>query len=332
MLCIKLACFHRDASRSVVTAARECNDLSEEAASLCSTAQSKGESMVSLSRDIQGDLQAFGSGSGGGSSIDASIFVKIKDLIENKKTTEAVTFTEELDGMASQILGKAEEMSKALNRGISSLPDDVKEEYGGENEETNYRTMDNAATGGGASRDVGDANEREIEKLLDVDKDVAELENSVSRSRGGLNIFSAGTMGSAVFEQTTSKGLLCQNLFTQMRDLCGSVARLAKALVTDNCCDQARAIAAGVSSLFRCHHLVKLLAKAAQAAMRLIKAIGSLIRAAWQRFQGFLEEFFAAKKLGKFVSGVKNSKVGQMAAGLVSTLLPGKASAGMSRS
>jgi hypothetical protein len=50
---------------------------------------------------------------------------------------------------------------------------------------------------------------------------------------------------------------------------------------------------------------VDLLVKAAKAVIILIKAIGDLIKTAWQRFQG--EEFQAAKKRGHFVSSVKRT-------------------------
>jgi hypothetical protein len=242
--------------------------------------------------------------------------------------------------MAVQILAQAEDMKQALTRGIDSLPDDVKEEY----EAAAAVATTDARSGSAAAsdrdraiQDDDDDAQLEIVKLLDVDQDIAELENSCNQSREGgeLNIFSAATTGSAVFAQTASKGNLCQSLFAQMKDLCGTVTKLAKALVLDNnCCARAVAIAAGVASLFRCRSLVNLLAKAAQAAQRLIQAIGNLIKQAWQRFLGFTQEFQAAKKLGKFVNGVKNSKVGHVASGLVSSLLPGMSSlsAGTSRS
>lgn len=325
MNCLSLICFYRDASRNVVTAARECVEFSDEAGTLCLSAKEKGESVVSLSREIQSDLQSFG-------SINASVFVKIKDLLENKKTTAAVEFAEQIGGLAAQILQKAEGMSESLKRGIDSLPDNVKAEHEAA-EATNTPSMNGARGVDDGTANNSNNNELEIMKLLDVDQDIAELENSCSKSRGGeLTIFSAATMGRAIFEQTTSKGELCKNLLDQLRELCTSVTTLAKSLIVDDCCAQTMAVVSGVPALFRCRSLVYLLAKGAQAAMRLIKAIGDLISEAWQRFLGFLNEFQAAKTLGKFITDVKNTKVGEMASSLVSSFIPGMSGSGKSRS
>lgn len=331
MLCIQLACFHRDASRHLVKAARECHDMSTDASSVCSQAQSKGESMIQMTRDIQQDLRDGFSGK----NLDASVFIKINDLIENKKMTEALGFLKEMDGMASKIVGQADEMQLALTRGLDSLPEDVKEDYNQNNNnnpaakrndtEDNYRAMaptEDETTGHTREMGVGGGDDEgtlELEKLLNVDHDISELENSCTQSRGGgLNLFTAGSMGTQVLEQTAGKGQVCRSLLLQMQQVFGTVARLSQAIFSSNsnCCALAHSLAASVASLFQCRRLVDLLSKAAAALVRLVKAIGQLIETVWERVQGFVQEFGAAKKVGRFVAGIQQSKVGQLATSL----------------
>jgi hypothetical protein len=327
---LSIICCHQDATKQLVSVARECYDLAESTTVLCTDAQTKNASMISTSHEISSDMR--GLTTSDNTSMDANIFIKIKDLIEKSKSSHLLSYIDDIGNVATQIHSKAETMSQSLHRGIEGLPSDVKDEY--ETDGTNYSAMENRADGGTARgvENMGDE-ERDMVELLNVDTDVTELESECSRStgQGGLDLFSAGTKGSAIFDQAQNKGKICQKLLHQMGTLCATITRLMKTLIVDNCCVQALAIATSIGSLFRCRNLVQLLIKAATAIKRVIKAIGALISKAWKRIQNFMSEFDAAKKIGRFVSGVKNSKVGQMATGLVSTFMKPD-SAGRSRS
>jgi hypothetical protein len=327
---LSLACCHQDATQQLVSVARECYDLSESTTQLCNDAQTKNASMMSTSQDICTEMRGLKD-----SEIDANIFVKVKKLIENSKSAHLVSYLDEIGNAATQIRSKGETMSQSLQRGIESLPDGVKDAYDSE-DTTSYSALDNQS-GENRTLDRGvdqmGAEERDMLKLLNVEQDVTDLETTCSRSTqsGGLDLFSASTTGSAIYEQATSKGQVCQSLLNQMHTLCNTIGKLMKTLLVDNCCVQAIAIATSIGNLFRCRNLVRLLIRAADAIKKLIKAIGKLAAQAWKRIQNFMNEFDAAKKIGRFVSDVKQSKVGKMAGGLVSTFLkPG--SAGTSRS
>jgi hypothetical protein len=327
---LSLACCHQDATQQLVSVARECYDLSESTTQLCNDAQTKNASMISTSQEIYTEMRGLKD-----MEIDANIFVKVKNLIENSKSAQLVSYLDEIGNVATQIRNKGETMSQSLHRGIESLPDDIKDAYDTE-DGTNYSAMENQS-GEDRTLDRGmdqmGQEERDILKLLNVDEDVTDLETTCSRSTesGGLDLFSASTTGSAIYEKATSKGQVCQSLLKQMHTLCNTIGKLMKTLLFDNCCVQAVAIATSIGNLFRCRNLVRLLIRAAEAIKKLIQAIGKLAAQAWKRIKNFMNEFDAAKKIGRFVSGVKQFKVGQMAGGLVSSFLKSD-NAGTSRS
>jgi len=312
------------AQQGMVDAACECKGQVEQAAALCTQARDvPGSALVTTSREIRDDLSHLG----GTDGLDASVFYKLRDFVDKNQTRQARDAARGLEDLAKQILDRTTAMDQSLNKGIDSLPEDLREQCAAEYDEKAKAR----ATPTTQSRGMEGVDEEELERqLLDVDTDIAELENASSQTRGfggrpGLSIFSASTTGTAVLEGTTAKGKRCQDLLTKMRDLCGAVIRLLKAMVApDNCCcTRLRAIAAMAASLFQCRHLVALLRKVAEAVMRLVEAIGKVLDLAWDRFQGFLSEFDAAKKLGRFASGVMNSGVGRLATGIVSNILPG---------
>jgi hypothetical protein len=332
-------CWNRDASHHVVVAARDCTELSQTATSTCTKAQAQGAAFVDWTREIRDDLQHGFSGQQ--QLLDASVFVKIKDLMEQKKATRALSCLKDMDDMAVSLLQQAQGMNLALNRGIESLPDAIKDEFAPTTSNTaptspkavtttttadNYRAMD-------PSDDETTRHSRDQEQfgedselvrslqgaLATLDDDVAELDNACSVQRsggsGGFNLFTAATKGSAVLELTAQKGLSCRTLWTQMQELCSTIGRLAQTMISSsNCCVLAATLAGGIASLFRCRSLVQLLLQAAQAVQRLVAAMSKLVLSVWQRFQGFFDEFGAAKKLGRFVTGIQNSKVGKLMA------------------
>jgi hypothetical protein len=346
-------CLNRDAPRHVAGAARDCADLSHTAAtSTCAKAQALGATFLDVTREIRDDLKT---GFSGKHNLDASVFVKIKDLMEQKKATRALSCLKDMDDLAVSLLQQAQGMHLALNRGIESLPDVIKDEFAvvgassaaaAHQQSTppktatatttttadNYRAMDpsddDETTRHSRDQEPFGGNDAELVRSLQgamatLDDDVVELDNACSTqqqrgsSGGGINLFSAATKGSAVLELTATKGLSCRTLWTQMQELCGTISRvLAQTILSSssNCCVLAVSVAGGIASLFRCKSLVQLLLQAAQAVQRLVAALSNLLSSVWQRFQGFFDEFGAAKKLGRFVTGIQNSKVGKLIA------------------
>lgn len=300
----QIACFNQETPDKVAAAAIECQELAESAAGLCDTAKGKGEEMRSLSGSCQRDMKGM---SNSRSLAAPQVFLKIHDIIENNKAKNVMDFCDTMTGMAQQVLTKAEAMTRSMTDAIDSLPGDMKEKYEGEQRERMVTTSGTRAINNEDAEAMMGALDEDLEllKIADVEADIVDLEESCVQSRGGLDLFTAATTGATAFEKTESKGVVCQNLFQQMQDLCSSLARIAQAYLSgDGCCAQIRAVVDGIASLFRCRALAQILTRAAQAAIRLVAAIITLVRITWQKVQGFMKQFKAAKKIGKFVSGV----------------------------
>jgi len=326
---LSLACCHSDSAQTIVDTSCELQGQAEQTMALCTTARSLGDKLVTTSRDIGNDLGDFGS------KLDVSVFGKLADFVQKNQTRDAMDAVTGMDDLAQQILDHVGRMDDSLTKSIDSLPDHLKQDFESEEEE--------GEAGATKSRSMGVDDEVDEDELLKelstVDADIADLDNSCTKTRGGiggsggLNLFSASSTGRSVFEGTTSKGERCQLFFGKMAELCRAVTNLMKAIVSENCCcAKMRAILSGIASLFRCRHLLALLRRVAEAVVRLVKAIGQVIGLAFGRIQGFLEEFDAAKKLGRFAKKVKNSNVGKLASGLMSSILPSGGGGGTSRS
>lgn len=328
-----------DAAQTVVDVSSQVSGEVTQVQSLCTSARTTGESFVTTSRDLGHDLGALmgktNTNNNNKSALDASVFVKLRDLVQKNQTRQARDQLSGLMALAEQILQRAGNMEQSIQEGIESLPDFVQEEYNAKGDDAGKEQQQHQQQQQSRSLGMGDevGDEAELEELLNVDADIAELENSCrTATRGGgtgLTLFSASTLGQAVFEGTTAKGVHCQTLLDKMRELCAAVSNVMQALAAENgmnCCVRMQALASGLAGLFRCRYLVNLLRRMAAAVLRLVKAIGDLIQLVWSRVQGFLGEFDAAKKLGRFAKNqIRNSKVGKLATGFASnqSWLPG---------
>jgi hypothetical protein len=327
-----------ETTTNISTVASRCQDLTDEVLLLCTDSQSRSRSLTENSRQYQSTMR----------SMDASLLDTIQNLIGNQKSQETIQICRQVEESAKQITEKAHAMGEALQTTINNLPEHLKEAHEEEQQQqqSGPATASTAqqqqqqqrgvpdATAGGAG---ADAEHAELLQLMDkVDVDVAELDNTCSQSRGsGFNLFSAATVGSNIFEQVSNKGATTEQIFGQMQTVSQSLKALVQTLLlhTDaknatccSYCDQMKAIFQSIGALFQCQKFATLLARAAEAAMRLIQAIGKLIGSALEKVQGFVQEFFAAKKIGKFVQSSM-----AVATGLVSNFRP-PSSSGTSRS
>jgi len=259
-------------------AGRKCRELADETSVLCDVARAKGETVKSFSRDLQDSLQAFSG------EIDASTFINIKELAQDDKARQTIAVATEIDDIALEMVMKCKQMTKAMTRGIDSLPDPVRDEL--EAEDT------------GADND-----EITIKQKLDIDQDIEELE-TCTRSLNRMNVFTAATSGKDAFEGLASKEEVCQILFEKIKEVSASVASISQAL-SGNCC----AMMTSGKEMFKCLRLSKLMTNAADSVQRLIKAIINFIKTAWSKVQGFTEEFVRTRNPGRFV----NSRVEKFA-------------------
>ena len=268
----RTVCFNADIG-GLQSAGSDCRRLAGETSELCERARNKGEAVSGLSQDVRDTLQGFGE------KIDASSFLKIKELVEDDKTKETMTLASDMDDMAKECITKSKEMSNAMSQGVESLPDPVKSEI---EQET-------------------DSEDSEIAEILHIDKDIEEVE-TCTKSIRSMNLFTAASSGKSAFDSLANKSQLCSTIFDKIKGLAQSVARISEALISGSCCAQIRAIASEARDMFKCIHLSNLIAKAAEAVRRLIRAIINLIKTSWKKFQGFMKEFQAAKRIGRFVN------------------------------
>lgn len=280
----------------ITSAVRKCYTLAEKCIPVATVASDRGMALLSLSGDCKSEMRGFGDAS----SEAPKIYLKIKHLLDDTKILETIEDCKEMRTMAKDILGHSEEMSSVLEKAIDSLPEDMQDEE--EDDQPKTRSILTQTI-----EDEDDDDTKELLALLShVDNDIEEVYSSSNQTRGGLDIFTASTMGSKVFEMTNSKGKVATDLFVQMKSLSTVLAELVGSMLAETaCCTKIQAAVKSVSTLLRCRKLVRVLVRAGKAVQQLTEALQNLVDTAWKKMNGFFEQFAAAKKLGKFVSDVK---------------------------
>ena len=262
-------------TEGLFTAGNEVTLLAEEMMQLSVTTQARGQNVVGFAQEIKA---AF---SGLDSQINASTFKTIMEVLDGDKMQDTIALAGEMDDLALECVDKSTKMTETMARGTASLPDSLKDEE---------RASD---------RD-GDEGDQE---LADLDGDIAELEECTENLQN-MNIFSAATKGTRAFEGLVNKGGVVQTTFERIKELCTVVARAAQNVASETCCAQIQAGIDSIKAMLQSVRLSNLIKKLAEAAKRLISAIKNLIQVAWEKFQGFSEEFQAAKKIKNWVNGI----------------------------
>jgi hypothetical protein len=230
--------------------------------------------------------------------------------------------------LAQQSMLTAQTMTKNLQTAVDSIPAVMREEA---MHEESIESPVAEADGGATTRDFAattdENDESSLAKLLEcIDQNVQET-RSLSRGFDQVDIFTVASQGRTAFVDLLTKQNVCGLIFDKMQGLSRTILNLANALAMENasCCDQLNALAAGTASMVQCLRISKLLERAAGAAKKLLKALMEFGQKAWTKFCRFVEEFDAAKRLGRFVqvsiTPLKASKVGQGAAGLLCHIL-----------
>lgn len=292
----------------LLEAANDSQRLAQETGEICNGIKDRGQNLLDVCSDIQGKLSRFGK------KIDATTYKHIMELLESQsKMKETIEAAGEMDDMALECLGKSNEMTKAMEKGIESLPTPVKDEIMSE------------------GNDEEENKDRDTELLADVNEDIKDLEDC-TESIQNMNLFSAARSGSSAFEGLASKGELCQTIFDKVKELAGSVLDITGAFVGQTCCAQVQAVFTQGRDILSCLRMSTLMSKLAEAGDRLVKAIMNLLKIAEEKIMGFMEEFQAAKKIqhfvndkldpikstaGEFVDSVKNSGFGSGIARLI---------------
>ena len=288
------------------TSGMEASKLAEELMELSSKTQTRSLSVVGVAGEIKETLGSIST------KMNASTFKMITDILNGEKMKETIALATEMDDLAIECVTKSIKMKETVARGAASIPVALKE---------------------GICAGDTDAKEGEQE-LEDLGRDISDLEECTSSLRS-MNIFSASTKGVKAIDGITKKKSVIESTFQRIKDLCAIVARASQNLVSETCCGQIQAGIDTVNALFKSVRLSNLIEKLAEAGKRLLDAVKNLILVAWEKFQGFTEEFQAAKKIKNFINGINpmNSQVGQFlkqGGSLIQSITGGRTGVGQS--
>jgi hypothetical protein len=254
-------------------AGSDCHRLAAETCELAVSTETKCQNVIDFAQDVMANLIGIGT------KMNPSSLMAIMEYQDKMKDTMAIAG--EMDALAGQCVNKSTEMSRAMQRGVDSLPQVTKGEI--------------------EQMDTVEASDM---KLIDLDKDIEEIENCTESLRN-MDIFSAASSGSSAFGGLVNKGGLCKVMFERVEELSTSIARITQAFMQQSGCAQIQAAVSEAKNMLRCISLSSLMTKIAEAARRLIQAIFDLLSTAWNKFKDLLEQFGAAKKIKNFVNGIK---------------------------
>jgi hypothetical protein len=255
-------------------AGSDCHRLAGETVELAVGTKTKCQSVIDFAQHVKATLTGIGI-----TKMDPSSFMAIMEYQDKMKDT--MDLAGEMDDLAGQCVVKSTEMSGAMQRGVDSLPQVTRDEIA-------------ETTGGDDESDM---------KLLDLDKDIEEIENCTEGLRT-MDIFSVATSGSRAFGSLVNKGEVCKKMLDRVEELSTSIARITQAFMQQSGCAQIQAALSETKNMLRCISLSNLMTKIAKAARRLIQAIFNLLSVAWDKFKVLLEQFGAAKKIKNFVNGI----------------------------
>lgn len=291
------------------SAVQKCRNLAEKSIPITKLASERGVALLSLAGQNQTAMRGLGEDTDTNRGLEEApkIFLKIQHLLDDSQIVESIADCKEMAKMAKELVGYTNDMANTLQKAIDSLPEHYQDDDHDDADGTKTPQTRSRSILAQEIEDEDDVDTQEILKLLThIDADIQDVYASSNQARGGLDIFTASTMGSKVFELTQSKGQLAIDLFRQMSNLNTVLADGVSTVLADSkCCIKLHAAMKSVSTLLRSQKLVKVLVSAATAVERLMDALEKLVEVAWQKMQGFLEQFAAAKKLGKFVKDVK---------------------------
>jgi hypothetical protein len=300
------------AGREMTGAVRKCHTLAGQCGPMTILASEKGRALVSLSGNCQSMMQGLKQDNHHGGLEGPKLFLtKIQHLLDDSQIVQSIADCQEMVTLAKKLVTNTNDMAATLDKAIDSLPDDMVDDDDDDNDADPPAGMKTKSRSVLAREiddedDDDDSTQALVKLLSTIDTDIDDVYNSSNQARGGLDIFTASTMGTQVFEMTQAKGQLAVDLFQQMKNVnTVLVDRMGNLVAETTCCSKIQAAVQSVSTLLRCQKLVKVLVTASTAVERLTDALEKLIDTAWQKMQGFLDQLSAAKKLNQSVQDVK---------------------------
>lgn len=302
-------CLHGDLE-GLQRAIREGSEQADSLSQQTSSARQQTKAALQRSQRIIDTLQSIQP------TLNPSVLVKIKELLEMGKDEKEMIL--KLHGTAQNAVNASQSLTASLQRGIDSLPQALREET------LPAETNDAASPSTPRNSTTEDPDETVLRQLLDhLDDDLSETE-TLSRGVESIDIFTAASRGKDAYRSVLlQKQTVCLQLFDHIQSLASKIQQLSQSLLTGTCCDQFTALMSAADALLQCRQWSRVIQRATEAARRLLDAVVTFVQKAWDKFSGFLQEFDAAKKLGRFVSNIRpfQGKVGKAAMNVVGDLL-----------
>jgi len=191
----------KDAGTTVYQTSRETSDL-------CHTTIDKASEVVAFGLELKETLDGLSEGG----TLEASKFEIIKDLVDGDRIREATALAGELGDLALQCVDKSHDMMEAIELGIDSLPDIIEDRI----EDKLGRAADKGGKEGDPDLPDVETHSRELQTLIaDVD---------------AVNLFTVMSSGKLAFDGLRSKGEVCQEMFTTIRDFSDDVSEISDAI------------------------------------------------------------------------------------------------------
>mmetsp|Transcript_37946 Transcript_37946/g.68330 ORF Transcript_37946/g.68330 Transcript_37946/m.68330 type:complete len:585 (+) Transcript_37946:2-1756(+) len=249
------------AGGAVYTTSRETSDL-------CHTTMDKTSEIIAFGLELKETLDGLSEDG----TLEASKFEIIKDLVDGDRIRAATALAGELGDLALQCVDKSQEMMEAIELGIDTLPDFIEDHI--ENK------MDRAAEKGGKEGDPD---------LPDVETHSRELQTLISDVEG-VNLFTVMSSGKLAFDGLRSKGEVCQNMFTTIRDFSEDVSQVSDAIQKftlgtslGEMKESFKGMKELVSNAWRCLRLSNLIKLFAEGVGKIIRWIVSLFQRASEK-------------------------------------------------
>lgn len=242
-------------------AGAECHSAARETSTICTTTTSKAGQLVAFGLEMKSALDGFNDG------IDAQDFAAIGNVLASDKMRGALSLASEMDDLAIKCAKQSVKMIDTIDTGIETLPDIL--------EKNLDKRTENAKQKGSKEGDPD---------IPNLEEDVRSLQEA-TRGVQGANPLNAINSFQNAFEGISTKGKLCEDMFTTMRDFADDVAGVSEAIENFKLGKMVGHIRDLVKSIWRCLRLSDLIRAFAKAVEQLISWIIKVIQALIEKIQ-----------------------------------------------
>lgn len=270
-------------AEAIKNAGKECHLSAKETTSICNTTSTKAEELVAYGSQMKSALGVFQDG------LNLQDISSIHEIISNDKLQNALSLANEIDDLAISCARQSIKMIDAIDSGIESLPDVL--------EKNVNNRMELAQQKGSKESD---------RTIPDIEKDVRELEIA-SDDVFNVNPFNAIETYQKAFDEISSKGNMCKELFQTILDFAEDVANVSSAIENFTLGKLIGHIGDLVKDIWRCLRLSDLIRSFSKAAETIIKCIVKVIKAMATKVQGFDMSFLTNCGCGDQITSTLSS-------------------------